>query len=296
MDLPLPGPERSAPDRSGPDPEALTPDAPAPDTPALARERHIALGFGALYADPADARSRLDAVVDLDPAGALRILAESPEAFGPLRGPAALGARLAAVLADARAERTAEPGGGPEPAAPDVRLEYDGRVLTLRSAEPDRIERRSFPAVSGRPDPDGTFDLSAERQAERGVGPLPEGVYHIHLDGVQSISSRDQVLGLIGRGAWPGGTYSWGEQRVWIHPGATHTDARSVEVPAPGGGTVTRDGFSIHGGRAPGSAGCIDLTTRDDAFFGSLAETRTHTGIVPLIVNYPETPGGPSFR
>lgn len=286
---------------------ALRPHGPDTDPVQAAREHHIELGFGALYADPADARSRLDAVVDLDPAGALRILAETPDAFGALRGsapgvrPPDLAAPLAAVLADARTGREpTAPGDGPaEPSAPDVRLEYDGRFLTLRSAEPDRIERQSFRAVSGRADGDGAFDLSEARQAERGVGPLPEGVYHIHTDEVQSISTRDQVLGVIGRGAWPGGTYSWGEQRVWIHPGATHSDARSVEVPVPGEDrTVTRDGFSIHGGRSPGSAGCIDLTQNDARFFQSLAETRTHTGvgIVQLIVNYPETPGGPTSR
>lgn len=303
VDLVLPGPERDAPDRSGPSSEPGAPDARAPDTLALARDRHIDLGFGALYADPGDARSRLDAVVDLDPAGALRILAESPEAFGALRGPATLGAPLAAVLADARTDRdTGAPGTGGEPTPPDVRLEYDGRFLTLRSAEPDRIERESFRAVSGRPGEDGTFDLSEARQAERGVGPLPEGEYHIHTDEVQQIGAVDRLAGAVGLGNWKGGTTSWGEQRVWVWPGATHTGpphlhAESVSVPVPGTTTtIERDGFSIHGGSFPGSAGCIDLTQNDAAFFRSLADTRTHTSVVPLVVNYPETPGGPSFR
>ena len=273
-----------------------------------ALERQAELGFDALFADSGDARSRFEAVVDLDPKGALRILAQTPHAFGPLVAslpgalpgvsPLALAEPLAAVLADLRVEPGRDPAGGPaEPSAPDVRLEFDGRMLTLRSATPERIVRESFPAVSGRPDADGGFDLSAERQAERGVGPLPEGVYHIHVDEVQSISTGDRVLGVFGRGAWPGGTYSWGEQRVWIHPGATHSGARGVEVPVPGEDrTVTRDGFSIHGGRSPGSAGCIDLTIHDDSFFRSLAETRSHTSVIPLIVNYPETPGGPAVR
>ena len=294
MDLSLPTPERATTPSPSVDPAPSVGVAPrtvgAPGPAPDVRDPVIHAGFGALYADPGAARTRFDTAMGLDRAGSLRILADSPQAFGALRGEPTIGAPLARVLAD-----TPAPGGtAPQP---DVRLEFDGRTLTLRRATPDRIERTSFPGVSGRPDGDGRFDNSEARQAMPRTGPLPEGVYHIHVDEVQSISTRDQLLGMVGRGAWPGGTISWGEQRVWIHPGATHTDARSVEAPVPGTDrTVTRDGFSIHGGRTPGSAGCIDLTSRAGAFFGRLSEVSHTGGTIPLYVNYPETPGGPSPR
>lgn len=58
---------------------------------------------------------------------------------------------------------------------------------------------------------------------------------------------------MFGGGEWPGGTAAWGRHRFWLTPKA-------------GTETFGRDGFSIHGGTAPGSAGCIDLTDEMDEF------------------------------
>ena len=290
VDLSLPSDprERPASERDAPDELSL---ADAPPSP----ERIVALGFEALYADPEAARSSLESVLGLDRDGALRILAESPEAYGELQGPSTIGSALARVLADLPDR---EPAGGLEDDAPsDVRLEYDGRFLTLRNADAERVDRNGSQVASVRPDESGDFDLSASRQAQPGVGPTPEGEDHGHSDEVQQIGLIDR----LGFRNWQGGTASWGEERVWGWPGASHTGpddlhAEAVQAPIPGTDqTVSKDGFSIHGGDLPGTAGCIDLTTNDAAFFRDLADTRSQTGTVaPLYVN-PETAGGPDL-
>ena len=53
-----------------------------------------------------------------------------------------------------------------------------------------------------------------------------------------------------------------GASRVWLEP--------SKET-----NTYGRDGFSIHGGLLPGSAGCIDLTWQIDIFTHWLKSTGT---------------------
>ena len=52
-------------------------------------------------------------------------------------------------------------------------------------------------------------------------------------------------------GKWPGGTRSWGTERVWADPTKTTVES---------GLTFGRKDMAIHGGEIPGSAGCIDLT------------------------------------
>ena len=68
----------------------------------------------------------------------------------------------------------------------------------------------------------------------------------------QFMSATDWLVGwttkVTDRGAWPGSSMSWGSSRVWLEP-AKETN------------TYGRDNFSIHGGWAPGSAGCIDMTS-----------------------------------
>lgn len=85
-------------------------------------------------------------------------------------------------------------------------------------------------------------------------GPIPEGEYSVNQSDAQTITAGQAVLGELGAGAWPGGTWSWGTQRVWLNP-------------HQGTETFGRSAFSIHGGAAPGSAGCIDLTIQATRFF-----------------------------
>ena len=87
-------------------------------------------------------------------------------------------------------------------------------------------------------------------------GPLPEGQYKVdpaHTQSISDISSRDRFKGNFGGGTWPGLEKSWGEKRTWL-------------TPVNGTNTFGRSGFTIHGGSVPGSAGCIDLTSRNNSF------------------------------
>jgi hypothetical protein len=66
------------------------------------------------------------------------------------------------------------------------------------------------------------------------------------MQSLSDMSSFKQALAPFGYTAWPGGSSSWGNYRWWPSPdGTTNTFGRS--------------GFSIHGGVAWGSRGCIDL-------------------------------------
>lgn len=126
---------------------------------------------------------------------------------------------------------------------------FDGETLTITT--PDGAEL-TVPAVSGKTGTD------AGDQGKKNVGPIPEGVYIADESDrqqrpngsltnlLQSIGKFSLKLGLGGTG-WPGGPNAWGVGRIWLHPAA-------------GTDTFGRDGFSIHGGQSPGSAGCIDVT------------------------------------
>lgn len=133
-----------------------------------------------------------------------------------------------------------------------LRLTFDGHYLRMtggnntgRTCGPVTYR---YPAVSGRPLADGSFDYSAERQTISGTGPIPAGTYWIRPDELD-----DNWLNTF----IPGFERSWGRYRITIHPFTT---------------TVThgRGGFFIHGGTQPGSAGCIDLTSYMDAFASDL--------------------------
>jgi len=107
----------------------------------------------------------------------------------------------------------------------------------------------SWPAYSGTKEYWQSKNFSIDAQKAKDKGPIPEGYYRAPQDRYQEYDLNDTwdwIKGLIWRGNWPGGTPSWGLQRVWLTPEST-TD------------TYGRDGFSIHGGDEPGSIGCIDL-------------------------------------
>ena len=76
-------------------------------------------------------------------------------------------------------------------------------------------------------------------------------------------------------GPWPGKTNSWGENRFWISgPDGEKNPTK-----------LGRNGFSIHGGTEPGSAGCIDATKFMADFTAYFKQTGKN---LPLIVSYSE--------
>jgi hypothetical protein len=115
-------------------------------------------------------------------------------------------------------------------------VHYDCKVVTLRDADGNVL--KEYPATSGR---DGVTDTSV-----RDKGPIPEGTYTMDP---KDISQATGIKGWIRK--WLG---DWGDYRVTLKPD-------------PGTDTKGRDGFFIHGGEKPGSAGCIDVGAGDKSLF-----------------------------
>jgi hypothetical protein len=117
--------------------------------------------------------------------------------------------------------------------------------------------------------PDGSFSYDPSRQTLANTGPIPAGRYWIDPS---ELWERGFLRGLV---LGQGHADAWGDYRLTIHP-YPHTV------------THQRGGFFIHGGTAPGSAGCIDLTTHMAAFVTAL---RAIVGsrdncFIPLDVDY----------
>jgi hypothetical protein len=131
-------------------------------------------------------------------------------------------------------------------------------------------ERKCWSAVSGRPG-----YQTKEHQSKGDYGPLPEGRWLAKQSEYQKISLKDAAVGMssvIGfkRGKWPGSVMAWGAHRVWLQPCA-------------GTNTFNRKSFSIHGGWAAGSAGCIDMTSSISEFVSYFLE---YGKDMELIVEY----------
>jgi RHS repeat-associated protein len=150
----------------------------------------------------------------------------------------------------------------------------------------------SLRAVSGRADENGQFDYSLERQMMGDVGPIPEGKYKINLNEQPNMTAFENIEGLIGagmgliglkkRGTFPGGKYAWGDGRIDINPD-------KVTVPNtdnPFDIIIKRGGFTIHGGKEPGSAGCIDLCNGFSVFKSMINKYSGSSPSVNLKVKY----------
>ena len=131
---------------------------------------------------------------------------------------------------------------------------FDGKKFTLYADNKPVI---SWDATSGR-----SGFQSPQYQNRKSMGPIPEEVYVARQEELQHITPVGFMAGLIpGKyGEWPGSLYSWGNSRVWLEPSNTTN-------------TYGRDGFTIHGGLFPGSAGCIDLTGQINMFIPWLEST-----------------------
>ncbi|WKB55892.1 tlde1 domain-containing protein [Eleftheria terrae] len=147
----------------------------------------------------------------------------------------------------------------PHCARATMSLRFNGTYLTLSGKK-----TRVFPAVSGKPDQNGKFAYSADRQKVAFAGPIPEGEYWINFEELWT------------NAFWRRGSYrAWGNYRLTIHP-------------LPSTKTHNRGGFFIHGGAVPGSAGCIDLNAKIDDFVAALREELgdSKSCYIPLSVAY----------
>ena len=134
-------------------------------------------------------------------------------------------------------------------------LRYNGRTLTLIGD--DGKTRWSGRAYSGRP---GT---TASEQFVSDRGPIPEGEYSLDPSKISHVTGvRAWIRNRLG---------DWGEYRVGLTPEAG-TDTRG------------RDGLMLHGGKKPGSAGCIDVCGLEGTLFPLLM---SHNGTIRVIVGYP---------
>lgn len=93
-------------------------------------------------------------------------------------------------------------------------------------------------------------------RAMKKKGPIPFGIYLIYPNEISNTNLLRRFLG------------DWGEYRVPLHP-TSGTD------------TLNRSGFFLHGGKLPGSAGCIDIGAGDIGLFPKLT---AHESPILLIV------------
>jgi RHS repeat-associated protein len=105
-----------------------------------------------------------------------------------------------------------------------------------------------YDATSGVP---GVTDPSI-----RNKGPIPPGQYTLNPKEISPTNPFRRLLG------------DWGEYRAPLHPNE-------------GTNTRGRSGFFLHGGKTPGSAGCIDVGDADKTLFPELQKA---PGPVPVDV------------
>lgn len=165
-------------------------------------------------------------------------------------------------------------------------LRFDGERLTAFAVNKEgRHFSFSLPADSGFPldKNNSVFDYSRQRQKQKDEGPIPEGTYTVNPQEIQHPNLIDEAIGMAGAfakkklGRFPGGSIPWGNCRISIEK--TPEQAKKTE----------RDGFTIHGGKRRGSAGCIDLTDKDEKFCEFIEKYRgKNQTSVPLKVEYPQ--------
>lgn len=121
---------------------------------------------------------------------------------------------------------------------------------------------------------------SAQYQNVADKGPIPEGIYYANQDQRQSLTPQNIALKLgekLGldmqrKSGWSGNPISWGTSRVWLQPDVNTN-------------TYGRSGFTIHGGLAKGSRGCIDIPWQTGKLNNYLDECQDS---VPVYVKYPK--------
>ena len=157
-----------------------------------------------------------------------------------------------------------------------AKLLFDGSSLKW---EENGDVLKEWPAMSGKPD----FQ-SSKYTSLQDAGPIPEGKWHVRQTNHQrfdDLSFTEKAISYIGGitkkanysvGKWPGGNFSWGNDRIWLEP-----DKKT--------NTQGRTNLSIHGGSLFGSDGCIDLAGGMSNF---LSYFDSHGEDMDLIVKYPD--------
>lgn len=122
-------------------------------------------------------------------------------------------------------------------------LQYTNDKEELDVLDEDGQTRKRFEATSGKP---GVKDYTLKNK-----NPIPPGEYLVKLDEVSKAGWMREHLD------WR----DWGKYRAPMHPdGKTDTHGRS--------------GFFLHGGKRPGSAGCVDVGSSDEELFPLLQKQR----------------------
>ena len=155
---------------------------------------------------------------------------------------------------------------------PNCYMTFNGQNLNLYN-NTDQVG--SLDAQSGHDD----FQ-SAQYQNVANKGPIPEGTYYANQDQRQSLTPKNIALKLgekLGldmqqKSGWSGNPISWGTSRVWLQPDANTN-------------TYGRSGFTIHGGLAKGSRGCIDIPWQTGKLNNYLYDCQDS---VPVYVKYPK--------
>jgi RHS repeat-associated protein len=132
-----------------------------------------------------------------------------------------------------------------DPSGLDAMIAHDGMITYYKS---DGTIVGSYAYTTGRP--------GVTNPAIVGQGPIPSGTY---VADPSQISEGGFFRNLLG---------DWGNYRVPLKPD-------------PGTKTLGRDGFFLHGGKVPGSAGCIDVGNNDINLFNILMGA---PGPVPVLV------------
>ncbi len=174
---------------------------------------------------------------------------------------------------------------------------FDGNYLNYHYQKKDKngniaINMQSFTAVSGRPDGNGNFDYSKENQMNPSTGPIPEGSYTMNVKEAPNMTTYKNLVGTIGGflnklgiviyGTFPGGRVTWGDGRIDINP-----DKVFVKISNnPFDLSITRGGFTIHGGSTPGSAGCIHLCSGFSKFKSMVEQSKGNINEIKLKVKY----------
>ena len=148
-------------------------------------------------------------------------------------------------------------------------LEFDGQYLIwLQNGQPVKY----YPAMSGKPD-----YQSAQYTNERKKGPIPEGDYLLVRGTGEDYSNKEEM-------SWWRKFVPWND-KPWYEKPSSWGYSRIPIQPLPGTNTFGRRSMYVHGGSEPGSAGCIDLTYRNDDFYNDWLK---YNGNLPLKVKYPK--------